>query len=260
MTDQNQETPADAGEFSLNPEQIAAMREQWVSYGLDPAKFDQAAAGREPAPAAVEIAREDFEAECLSPLKTPSLTEREAQELAASLIAAGVPQDQVNAALREDGYGQAPPDTRSDEEKAFDVAFGGATPAAYHIDYMGRVPSGVDEAEVARFNGEATAWLAALGFPEQIGPAVMERAIDVSREIERMSIPERELWVREQAFNFDRMAGSPERAAKLRGFALAALDRGGDAFTVALFDAGAFQDAGVLMHLAHQGERLAFRG
>ena len=261
MADQIAEAPAaEMGNFDLSPDQVAAMRAQWVSSGLDPIKFDQAAAGMEPAPAAVEIAREDFEAEFLSPLKTPALTEQQAQELAASLIAAGVSEDQVNAALREDGFGQAPPDLRSDEEKAFDEAFGGAPPAAYHIDYMGRVPPGMDLAAVVQFNSEATAWLASIGFPEQIGPAVMERAIDVSQQLERLSSTERELWIREQKADFDRMAGSPERAAELRSFALAALDRGGDAFTVMLFDAGALQDAGVLMHLAHQGERLAFRG
>ncbi len=261
MTDQIPEVPADAGGFSLSPDQVAAMREQWVSYGLDPATFDQAATGVEPAPtAAVATARKEFDAEFLSPLKTPSLTEGQAQELAASLIAAGVSQDQVNAALREDGFGQAPPDLRSDEEKAFDKAFGGASPAAYHIDYMGRVPPEMDAAGVAQFNSEATAWLSAIGFPEQIGPAVMERAIDVSHQLRSKSAPEREQWVREQGFDFERLAGSPERAVELRGFAVAALQRGGDAFTVAMFDAGSLQDAGVLLHLAHQGERLAFRG
>jgi hypothetical protein len=260
MTDQITEAPAEMGNFDLSSDQVAAMRAQWVSSGLDPIKFDQAAAGIEPAPAAVDLTREEFDAEILSSLKTPSLTERQAQELAASLIAAGVSQDEVNAALKEDGFGQAPPDGRSDEEKAFDKAFGSASPAAYRIDYMGRVPAGVDAAGVAQFNSEATVWLAAIGFPEQIGPAVMERAIDVSQQLGRMSAPAREQWVREQQFDFDRMAGSPERAAELRGFALAALERGGDAFTVAMFDAGSLQDAGVLLHLAHQGERLAFRG
>jgi hypothetical protein len=236
------------------------MREQWVSYGLDPAKFDQAAADQGPSTVEGGEPEDELEAQVLSSLKTPPLTERQAQEMAAALIAAGMSPDQVNAALRDEGFGQAPPDVRSDDEKAFDKAFAGASPAAYSIDYMGRIPPEVDAAGVAQFNSEATVWLAAIGFPEQIGPAVIERAIDVSHRLRSMSAPAREQWVREQGFDFDRLAGSPERAAELRGFAVAALARGGDAFTVALFDAGSLEDAGMLLHLAHQGERLAFRG
>lgn len=260
MTDQIPETPAAAGGFSLSPDQVAAMRQEWVSYGLDPAKFDQAAAGQDPHTVDGGEREDELEAQVLSSLKTPPLTERQAQEMATSLIAAGMSPDQVNAALREDVFGQAPADVRSDEEKTFDKAFSGAPPAAYRIDYMGRVPPEMDAAGVAQFNSEATAWLSAIGFPEQIGPAVVERAIDVSQQLGRMSPLSREQWFQEQWFDFERMAGSPERATELRNFAVTALARGGDAFTVALLDAGALKDAGVLLHLAHQGERLAFRG
>ena len=258
MTDQISEIPVDAGGFGLGSDQVAAMREQWISYGLDPVKFDQAAAGQ--GSPAVKGAEGERDVQAPSALKVPPLTEQQAQEMAASLLAAGVSQDQVNAALREDGFGQAPPDLRSDDEKAFDQAFGGASPAAYRISYVGRVPAGMDVAGVAQFNSEATEWLSAIGFPERIGAAVIERVIDASQSFNRLSGPAKEQWIREQQSNFDRIAGSPERAATLRDFAAAALARGGDGFTDTLFVAGALKDAEVLLHLALQGERLAFRG
>ncbi len=254
------EIPASTGGLDLAPGQITAMRDQWVSLGLDSAAFDQAAAGVEPTITADSGASEDgLDVQVLSPLKTPPLSAAQAQELASALIDAGVPRDQVDAALREDGFIQAAPDLRSDDEKVFDKAFGGVAPTSYRIDYMGRVPAGLDNAGLAEFNGQATAWLAAIGFPEQIGPAVVERAIDASQRLSRMSGPAKELWIREQWSDFERMAGSPERAAELQGFAAKALARAGTGFSDALWDAGALHDAGVLLHMAHQGERLAVR-
>ncbi len=242
--------------LDLAPDQVAAMREQWVSFGLDPAKFDLAAAGGDP----TVQADPSSAVEVLADLKIPNLSPAQAHEMVEALLKAGVPQAEVDAALREDGYEPAAVDARTDDQKEFDAAMGGATPDAYRIDYMGRVPGSTDAAGLAEFHAAATNWLAALGFPEQIGPAVIERAVDAGQRYNRMSGPQQELWRREQASDFERLAGSPERAEELRRFAARVLERGPKGFTDAMRGSGSLDDAGVLIHLAHQGERLAARG
>ncbi len=153
------------------------------------------------------------------------------------------------------------PDARTDEQKDFDAYFGPTPPAsAYKIEYFGRVPEGTEGPALAEYHAQATAWLSQLGFPENIGPAVMERAIDAGQAYNRMSEPQRQLWVREQNAEFERMAGGPEKAAERMKFAAVALARAPGAFTDALRANGSLHEAGVVLHLANQGERLAARG
>lgn len=256
MTDLSN-TPTDpAAAPELDAGQVASMREQWASLGFDIAAFDAAVTG---APEASTMAAPDGEIDILSPLKTPSLTEGQALEMAEALLKAGVPEAEVEAALRADGFSPPEIDTRTDDEKEFDRAFAPAAPSTYRIEYIGRIPADTDPRVLAQFNAEATGWLSEIGFPEQIGPAVIERALDASARLQSMAGPEKELWIREQWADFDRMAGSPERAEELRAQASAALARAGKGFTSSLWNAGALHDAGVLMHLAHQGERVATR-
>jgi hypothetical protein len=243
--------------LALTPDQVTVMRETWIAHGLDPATFDQAAAA--PAAAPQEPGETGEPVEVLSDLKTPGLSLQEAADMAEELIRAGMDPARVAEALKADGY-ELPEDTRTEEELEFDRAFGGAKPEAYRIDFRGRIPEGMDLSRVANANAEMTTWLSQAGFPPEIGPAVLEQAMDVGQRYANSSEPMRELWRREQQATFLKMAGSPERAAELVDFAAVVLARGGDAFSNALAKSGALDDAAVLMHLAHQGERLAARG
>lgn len=241
--------------MALEPGQVAAMREQWLAAGLDPQAFD-VASGALPTPdpaAGAEIVGAP-----ITNLKTPAVSEAQAQAMAAELIAAGASEEQVNAALREDGFTPAA-DSRTDEEKEFDRSFAGAAPEAYRIDYRDRLPAGIDAKTLTDANAEVTAWLSEVGFPPEIGPGVAERAMDVGQQCARMTAPERELFKREQEAAFVQMAGSEERAEELVEFVAATMGHGDPRFWDILANSGALDDAGVVMHLAHQGERLAAR-
>ena len=257
MTDTTDAIPANYNEdLTLSADQSAAMRAQWEKLGLDLGEFDRAASGTPPTPAtpAEEPTRED-----LTSLSQPSFSAAEAKSMAEELIRAGVPQEQVEAALKADGY-RLEDDTRTDEQIEHDRMFGAAPPEQYRLDYQGRIPAGMEIDKLAAANTEMTTWLSQAGFSPEIGPAVLERAIDAGQAYAKMSDVDRQLWVGEQRAEFARMARTPERAAELIDFASAVLARGGQAFSDALAKSGALDDAGVLMHLAHQGERLAARG
>jgi hypothetical protein len=232
------------------------MRAQWVGLGLDADQFDKAASGAPQVPAEGQQPRQ--EPDTLSDLKQPSLSLEEAEAMAEELIRAGMPKDQVRAALEADGFTPTK-DTRTEEELEFDRSFGGAKPEAYKLDFRGRAGD-MDMAQISEANTQITTWLSAVGFPPEIGPAVAERAIDIGQWFAKSSDTERELWARGEQANFYRMAGSEERGKELLDLAIAALVRGGNGFFEVLAKSGALCDAGTIMHLANQGERLAARG
>jgi len=192
------------------------------------------------------------------------LTFAQSQEMAAELIKAGMSPERVQAALQGEAEARgevfAPPtDDRTPEQKEFDASFGAPPPNAYRIDYMGRLPAGTPSDELAEFNAVATGWCSAVGFPDTIGAAFVERAIDVGQSLNRASGAERGLWGAEQAVLFERMAGGPQQAKEKIALAADALERAPAQFTDALRASGALSDAGIMMHLAHQGQRLATR-
>jgi hypothetical protein len=93
--------------LTLTGDQTAAMRQQWIGLGLDPAAFDQAA--NPPPPAAApkpdgEPAEAPPAVEIMSDMKTPSLSPAQAEELVAEMIRAGIPEAKVREALEADGY------------------------------------------------------------------------------------------------------------------------------------------------------------
>jgi hypothetical protein len=244
--------------LTLSADQSAAMRAQWEALGLDVAEFDKAASVPPGAPQ--EPGEAGGEVEVASDLKTPSLAASEAHQMAAELIRQGVPAEQVNAALAADGYDAEPEDTRTDDEKEYDRAFSPARPDAYNIDFRGRVPAGVDMATVEEANAQLGSWLAEVGFPATIGAAVIERALDTAQATARMTEPERELWTREQDAALERLTGSAEAAHEARGLAIKTLERGHPEMWRILAGSGALIDAGMVLHLAHQEQRAAFRG
>jgi hypothetical protein len=242
--------------LTLSTDQTAAARAQGVALGLDEGEFDRAASGAPQVPA--ESSAPSQEPDTLAGLKQPSLSLQEAEAMAEELIRAGMPEDQVRAALEADGYTPTK-DPRTEEQLEFDRSFGGAKPEAYKLDFKGRA-GGMDMAQIGEANTQITTWLSDVGFPPEIGPAVAERAIDIGQWFAKSSETQRELWAREEQANFYRMAGSDERGKELLNFAIDALARGGKGFFEVLAKSGALCDAGTIMHLANQGERLAARG
>jgi hypothetical protein len=247
---------APAGSLTLAPEQVVSARAHWVSMGYSAEAFDQAASG---APVGADAPFDAPPVQVLSDLKAPVIDQGQAHDLAATLIAAGVPEAEVQAALAADGFAPALEDTRTDDQKEFDAAFGGAKPSEYRVDYMGRIPADMDPAELAAFDTVSTTWASEVGFPADLGAAVLERAMDVGQSTRRMANAERELFKREQAVVFERQAGGPEKAAERMKLAGHALARGGREFTDLLHKAGALDDAWTVLTLANQAERLAAR-
>lgn len=249
-------TPDAPPAVALGNAQVAAMREQWVALGLDAATFDAAAAG-----GALTDAPRAEEGVTLGETAGGSVFNTDqVRQMAEELLKAGVSREQVEAALKADGIELSPEDQLTDEQIELERAFGAAQPHEYKIDYMGRIPAGMDAAAVAQANRDATAWLAEIGFPADVGPAVIEQAMDTGQSLARMSPAQRELWVREQDELFLRLAGSPERAISLLEHAVVAINRGNDAYRELLSQCGALRDAAVIMHLAHHGERLVAMG
>jgi hypothetical protein len=258
MTDQLNDTPPDSGGgLTFDAAQTASLRETWIAAGHDPAVFDAAASGAaDDAPG--DPAADANAPDVLPPSKLPTLTQAQAQDLAASLIAAGRDPAEVAAALAADGYEAPAPDTRTEGQIDHDDVWGGAAPSDYHLNFRGRA-NGADIEGIAATNTATTHWLAAIGFPPSIGVAVAERAIDVGQVVGTMTEPQRALWAREQANEFARLAGGPEQAEERLKLASKALARGGEAFAALLRETGALDDAFVLTNLALQGERLAVR-
>lgn len=190
-----------------------------------------------------------------------NISVKQARELANEMVKhGGLTQEQADAALRAGGHEPTSADTRTEGQKQFDTTFAPAAPEVYKLDYIGRLPPGTETSTVAEFNQIATGWLSDLGLPPNIGPSVIERSMEVGQRNAQLTPAARELWRREQAVLFDRIARTPDRAAALRSYAAQALARGGQPFTEALRKCGALDDATVLMNIALQGERLAVRG
>lgn len=198
-----------------------------------------------------------------SPAAGQGGTPEQARAFADEMVRAGVKtREEADAQLRAYGYEPAPVDTRSDEAKSFDATFAPPpAPEGYKLDYINRLPPGTETSTVAQFNGAATSWLHEVQMPPSIGAAMVERAMEVGQRAERMSAPELELWKREQAIAFDRVAKTPERAAQLRAHAVEvlAMPTKTPEFSIGLLQSGARFDATTLMLLALHGERLAAR-
>ena len=190
-------------------------------------------------------------------------TPEQARAMADEMVRTGaMTKDAADAALRAGGNEPAPADTRTDAQKDFDATFAPPpAPEGYKLDYMNRLPPNTDTNTVALFNGAATSWLHEIQMPAGIGTAFVERAMEVGQQAERMSVPELELWKREQAVAFDRVAKTPERAAQLRAYAAEVLasPTKSPEFSNGLLNSGARFDATTLMLLALHGERLAAR-
>jgi len=268
---------------SLSAAQVASMREAWLAAGHDIARFDAALspnaqhvggqgsaritdstpgalprdqAGRftvppdptsrsgDAAPSAVQL---------LGNTKTPPVTSAQAADLAEALLKAGVDPARVREAMAEHGVVE---DTRSDEEQAHDVSWG----FDQHYepgDYTGiEYPRGTDPAALVEFNTAATGWLAAMQAQPLEGKFIVERGMEIGRELRGMDDAQRATWVAKQRYDLEQRLG-PDAFKETLRLAAYALRMGRDQpFYENLRQSHALDDPFIVRTLANVGRRI----
>ena len=235
---------------TVTADQISAARAQWISSGLDVAKFD-ATIGAPPASATEPLRAPTVDT------KKPSLSEAEAHEMADALRAAGVPTDIVAAAMKADGLdipeSKTPDQIEHDKDFGLDRPF---KPTDYKISYMKDGVPLVPVETVADFNARATEWLASLKIDPLVGAGLIEHALKVGYLYPRMSDARRGLFKREHISIAERRLGGSEQVTAAAANTNRALAMGDPAFANMLLDSGALHDSFIFETLANHGERL----
>ena len=240
-----------------SPDQIADAREHWQSLGLSVEAFDQALAGNAPAvPAVPPPPPSSVQA------GTMALSEDQAAEMAEALIASGMSPERINAAMVADGFQPTPdatPEQRAQAEHDARWGYGQhPTPESYRIDYQPLIHGDNPPAPeaLAEFDGMARSWLAELRLPAELGAGLIERGQQVGAELARMDDASKQLWVREQRYLAERMAGGPDQLAEKIRLAGEVVKQAPGAFWDQAVKAGWFHDAWMIMTLANEGARL----
>ena len=253
-----QTTPATPGD--LSPAQVASARATWVAAGLDPAKFDAEfnAAAPVVVPGEAPTGEEVYE----PGTGTEPLTQAQADQLEATLLAGGMDPAQVAKELEAHGYVR---DERTPEERAHDEEWGFGReykPEEYKINY--REAGVIEQHTTETMTASQAEWrdfLTGLQINPAIGTDLVERAIRNGQALAKMGDVDRRLWVAEQQAQSLRSAGSQEALTernRLAGVAIKfAVDHGARAATIeALRAAGAFQDWFFVATLANHGRAL----
>jgi hypothetical protein len=195
--------------------------------------------------------------------KHPTLTDRQRKQAAETLTKFWTGDPQVlRDALEREGLGEVDDanDTRSEPERAFDAAFGGAAPGDYDLNglYVGRA-AGMDTAELAAFDADLRGALSAMEVPLAMGRSMAETLIDGANSFGR--IPEgaaRTLWHVEQKVLLERIGNaSADHLTRLAAHALAKLPK---ATVAGWHKDGGLHSAATILQLARHGERLLLRG
>ena len=252
------ETTTPARPASLD--QIADARDYWASIGLDVGAFDAALAGNAPAAPPAPVGATAPAPNVGSPGGI-SLTTAQAEEMANALLAQGVPEARVAAALDADGYELA--DAMTPEQAEHDARYGFDTehaPADYKINYadaIGAAPNGIDANDLAQLNHAATEFLAGLRIEPDLGASLVEHLMRTGQELRSMDDTSRALWLREQEFTSRSPAGSDDAYAERIRLAQVTLDAAGKgAFRDMILAGPARHDAWTVATLANFGSRL----
>jgi hypothetical protein len=193
--------------------------------------------------------------------RIPTFGVDETTAMANELIKQGVDPERVKAAMRASGY-EPGEDARNAAECEFDATFGAAaSPSDYKINYTGRWSADADPTALVEFNQAAKEWLSAIGFPAELGASVVETALDVSRRLGSLSADDQKVWADQQESLLTQYSGKAGGSpADMRKIADKVLEFAPKELTGTLRISGALTDAGVIMQLALQGQRMAYRG
>lgn len=249
-------TPASAQAPAGLPPEMASARERWASYGHDLARFDAAISGDAAQPVSTP-------ADTANPAPAAQggrlgLSEAQAKAMADRLIAVGVPEDQVRAALNAEGF-EVPEVTAETQAQAdHDAAHGFASkwsPSDYRPNYLEHGGKGMDPVQLANANREVTAFLAALQIEPTLGAAIAERVMDVSQAVAKMTPAEHSLWKTENRQIVTRRAGGAHQAQETVRLAAVALKAAGPGEFRSVLLERAINDSWLMETLANFGAR-----
>ena len=231
--------PADTGATDPAEARLAADKAYFASVGLDPSLVDQAAAKGE------------------TYTSWPSLSPDQVKATVATLRAAGVPEERIEAALASDGYREVD-DPRSEDQREYDEAFPAVSADQYRPDYTGKVPADASPNWITETHAQASQWAAAIGLPVPIGNEVIERGLTWAKWHDTASDVEKAAWLADQRSDLVRACGGQDAADAELALAAEALAKGSASFLERL--GPAVRQAGIVRHLARQAERLKARG
>jgi hypothetical protein len=180
--------------------------------------------------------------------------------MAADLVKHGADPERVKKAMAADGYTFAP-DNRSKREVAFDDAFGPPRAAdGYKIGWTGRLPADADPIAAQELDTAARTWLHAMQFPSEVGNSLAEMVFDAARANADRTPQQRQEWKAEQDSILLKFArGDAGAADEAREVANRVLEYAPAEITKAFREAGALDDAAVIVQLSLQGRRMAHR-
>jgi len=212
---------------------------------------------------AAPVVRQSTTHGTLNALKQPSLSEAETAQAIKTLLAAGVPQSEIDRALSSSP--QPTSDERSPEEAGFDKAFGPpASPAEYKIQY-GERAANVDAENLVALDGELRQAMFDLHASPHVANAVVGAFLDSADAWDAatdkgMNENAATLFGREQHFQLGQLAEKPyggvDNAILWASEALSAMDAETRA---TLFENRSFETAEAVMRLAELGLNLYVR-
>src|SRR5665213_3463294 len=113
--------------------------------------------------------------------------------LAADLRKQGVPEERIQAALREDGQTLAPADLRTADERQFDETFAPVAADKFVMDLGPRRHTVSDEVAAA-FQKEAGEAVSKMGFNQALGKSLILQSLDHQDELKGLTPEERTTW------------------------------------------------------------------
>ena len=145
-------------------------------------------------------------------------------------------------------------DPRGADEIEYDRVFRGAAPAEFKLDWNGRTPERLEPSDVAKLDGEIRGALSAMQFPQKIGGAMMQDALDDARTFVNLDENGQSLWDAQQRANLARIVG-PDRIEEAVSNARVMLSIMKPELRKELIDAGLFRSSRVILELHMQAER-----
>jgi hypothetical protein len=210
----------------LSQTQVDQARAGWIARGLDAAAFDAAVNGT---PLPSQPAAPSPGGRTTTPALTPTgvevnldsgvhMTAQQAEQMAEQLARNGVDPARIRAALEADGF-TVEPDAGADmtpeeaaaaeaqqernREHGFDRVY---DPSEYRISFADAIRSAgkpIHPDQLANINSAAQEYLSSLQLPPRLGGALVERAMQVGQQFNRMTDAQKSLHRQEVSARAD---------------------------------------------------------